>query len=283
MKPFHYLEERSKFPTHTKVFGDIRITITYDEWADAPYEDYDMAGFHFFWSDGRNDSWVRGHCDKDDRFTYNDKLANLAARFVSPKKIIAEFKKPDGCNGARLRYNRSERCWYMQYKSYSKQEWLDDYSIDNLYDDASWLFDLADDDTLETLLSQVNNIAFDTARLIGYCQGDVTYIISVMTLAQYKERVEDTPRRHWRDHAIEMMKQEQEEIRCWVYGEVWQGAIEKRIPNDPDDPDDDHSDDDNDDNWQIIDDDIHRGPYYCEDEDQVFEWIALDAGYEINK
>lgn len=283
MKPFHYTEVRSKYPTHTEVFGDIRVTITYDELAEAPYESYDMAARHFFWSDSRNSQWVRGHVEEGDKFSYDDKIESLAAKYVPQKKILSWFKGK-GYDGHRLVYDRHEHRWKMEYYSEYYQEWRFDFNIDNLYDnDTTWLLEYVDSDTLVDALGQVKDLVIVADRLIGYCQGDVTHIISTMTLDEYKERVEGTPRKDWQSHAKELIAQEQEEIRCWVYGQVWKGAIEKRVPNDPDDPDDDHSDDDNDDNWQLVDDDdICHGPYYSEDEDQVCRWVAEDAGYDIS-
>lgn len=278
----------SNFPISHKVINNVRVSVTYDQWADAPYEFYDMAGLHLFWSDDRNKKWVRGHCeqvlgDDDARKTYIEALQELVGKYVKDKDIIQWFK--DGVDDMRVVYDRHKRRWALQYyhdTSWCKG-WYDDIYFDNLAELTDFACDLVnritDESFLEGALGEVKDAVFLFPTLTGYCQGDTTYCISFITLDHYKKTVESKPRKDWKAHAEELMKTEYHELECWIYGDVWEASF--AVPDEFYSDQENFPDPDNDDHWNNIETDCHYGNFYTDDWEQAADWAYEAAEREF--
>lgn len=278
----------SKFPISHKVINNVRVSVTYDECADAPYEFYDMAGLHLFWSDDRTKGWVRGHCeqvlgDADARETYVGALQTLVCKYIKPEEIVKWFKGEAGVCDRRVTYDRSRRCWALEYYSSYYKEWKFDQWIGNrkeLIDWSDYLVEqITDEDFLEGALYEVKDAVFCFPTLTGYCQGDTTYCISFLTLDHYKKTVESKPRKDWKAHAEELLKSEYHELECWIYGDVWEAIF--AIPDEFYSDQDNFPDPDNDNHWNNIETDCHYGNFYTDDWEQAVDWAYEAAEREF--
>ncbi len=225
----------------TREIGDYRISVYQDEWADCPCHNICMAGIHI-WTYS-NDRWLHPDCDWQELFgKYDDRhhdmeksLKELVCEYVPEKKII-EYINSDVCKKqCRMRYDKSEHMWHLEY--YGKFDWTDElwhteesFTPSELrdYDNREIFCRVLDEDDFTSLLQDCKDIAFCTWSSSGYSQGSYANGFTYCDKERFSKMC-DKDTTNWRQRALDIFNGEVREIEMWMWGDVKGYVLEKKL------------------------------------------------------
>lgn len=214
-----------------KEFGDYRVSVWYDQYAQCPTQDMTLCG-HFIWE---NDHCISSYSDTEDLWctpkSLEDVLKDLVCRYVSQKKVIKyinEYTK------FRFFYHKDTHMWSFEY--YSEDGWRgpDWYSFIDLTpkeyhgeDCVDCICDYLGEEDFEYLLySCQKEIAFTTWASHGYCQGNYARGVAYCDIERFKKNCGNDS--NWRNRAVEYMLGEAELIGKWMWNDVYGFTLEKK-------------------------------------------------------
>ncbi len=222
----------------TREIGDYRISVYQDEWADCPCQDISMTGIHI-WEDSKV-HWLSPNCDwsqifRDNRYNIEDALKSLVCEYV-PEKEIIDYIKSNNVKDYRMRYDKSERMWYLEY--YGKYDWTDELWHEECsftpgelrdYDNREEFCKVLDEDDFKYLLQNCKDIAFCEWSSSGYCQGDYVNGFTYCDKERFSKMC-DTNTKNWRQRALDVFEGEVKDIGLWMWGDVKGYVLEKKVP-----------------------------------------------------
>ena len=228
-----------------KEIGDYRITILQDEYSGCPCLEWDLVGV-YLWEYGNraNDGMLSSYCNWEKIFgsydngnhSLEDALKELVCKYVSQKKIIKYINSKWHCDNLRLRYDNSDRMWYLEEYSkcgFDKGKWyeVDRYSpYDLKYRDyRDELCDNLEESDFKELLNDCNDIVFYEWSSTGYSQGDYVEGVAYCDKELFKNRV-DTNTRKWKKRSLDFFKEEVKDISIWMWGDVKRFTLEQKVP-----------------------------------------------------
>lgn len=226
----------------TEEIGNHRIKIYYDTDAMCPCTDWDMAAC-FLWeydrltrlSDACNWREVFGKCG-DNRHTLADALHILIGEHVEWKDLLSYFKKGK-VDGYRMRYDKHERMWYLEWYNNSRytehKGWQEALSVSpsDLYTDDytdEFIEDLECDTLVQILSDLGKDIFVKEWSTTGYSQGNYVEGIAFCTKERYSKMVNaDTT--DWKTKIDALIDGEVECIGMWMWGDVKGYVLEEKI------------------------------------------------------
>lgn len=225
----------------TREISDYRIKVFYDERAECPCFAWDLAGVYIFeYSDSHR---LHADCNWEELFgkyggnnhSTEESLQKLVCKYVSQKKII-DYINSDSVDDYRMRYDKSEHMWYLEY--YGKYDWTDElwhteesFTPSELqdYDNREIFCRALDKDDFVSLLQGCKDIAFYEWQSRGYCQGDCVDGFAYCDKERFSKMC-DTDTKNWRQRALDIFKSEVKRIGMWMYGDVKGFVLEKKVP-----------------------------------------------------
>ena len=258
-----------------KEIGDYRITIYQDNDAECPCTEWDLVGVYFWdYSEGYNRCLSRGCSHEVDAKNAEDALKELVCKYVSQKKII-DYINSENVDSFRMRYDKSDRMWYLENLydgKWYEHDRFSPYDVKNerCTDD---LCDILEENDFTYLLQDCKDIAFYEWSSRGYCQGDYVSGYAYCDKERFKKMV-DTNTKNWRKRALDLFEGEVNDIGMWMWGDVKGYVLEKKRPFTKlyDDGDTSESYD-----WEQI--DSCWGEYY-EDADDLIEDVIKEYGLQ---
>ncbi len=262
--------------------GDYRINVYQDETAGCPCTEFDLTGVYIWQSCDWRAKTISSCCNWEELFgkygnnrhDLHDVLKELVRDYVPQKKVIDYIK--DRVKDYRLRYDKSERLWYLEHLY--KGEWCEGYEFlpDELkeYDLIDELSEALDDDDLKILLCECEGIAFYEWSSYGYCQGDCVDGFAYCDKERFAKMC-DTNTKNWRRRALEQFKSEVEEIEKWMWGDVCYYVLEKKEYYHKEYANDE-LDDEGGFDWNYVE---SVGDYYM-DADDLIENVAKEYGLQ---
>lgn len=221
--------------------GDYRISIYQDEYAECPCLDWDMAGVYIWeYPDchrlSENCNWKElfGKYDTNNH-SIEDALKKLVCEYV-PEKEIIDYIKSNNVKDYRMRYDKSERMWYLEY--YGKYDWTDElwheecsFTPSELrdYDNREEFCRVLDEDDFKYLLQNCKDIAFYEWSSTGYRQGNYVEGFAYCDKERFSKMC-DTNTKNWRKRALDIFEGEVKNIGLWMWGDVKGFVLEKKMP-----------------------------------------------------
>ena len=217
--------------------GDYRISIYQNEDAECPCAAWDLTGVYFWdYSDcGFNRGLPRACSSEIDAKNAEEALKQLVCKYVSQKEII-DYIKSNNVKDCRMRYDKSERMWYLEY--YGKYDWTDElwheecgFTPSELrdYDNREEFCRVLDEDDFRYLLQNCKDIAFYEWSSSGYCQGDYVEGFAYCDKERFSKMC-DTDTKDWRKRALDIFEGEVKNIGLWMWGDVKGYVLEKKVP-----------------------------------------------------
>ena len=211
--------------------GDYRISIYQDDDADCPCQDWDLLGV-YFWDciEYRYNRGISRCCNRTDAKNAEEVLKELVCKYVSQKKII-DYINSDSVDNYRMRYDKSDRMWYLENYYDKDWYWHEEFAPSDLknFDYREELCDVLEEDDFVYLLQDCRDLAFYEWSTTGYCQGD--YVSGYAYC--HKERFSkycDTNTKNWRKRALAIFEGEVKDIGLWMWGDVKGFVLEKKAP-----------------------------------------------------
>lgn len=226
----------------TKELGDYRIKIYYDECPECPCVNWDMAGRYLFEYNDQYHDILHRNCNWKDWFSDNnrsiaDALQYIAAKYVYQDDMV-KYIKDGKLDGTRFVYNRSTHEWELQQRcdwegSPHRGTWLVSLGINagnlKIYDYRFEILEqLESDDLIKLIKDCAKDLVIKEWSSIGYSQGDYLDGIAYMDKDRYDKMVGDVGK-PWKEHALELMDMEVDEIGMWAWGDVKGFVLEKKV------------------------------------------------------
>lgn len=229
----------------TREIGDYRINVFQDDNADCPCSELDFFVGLYIWkpSDWRK-TYISSFCNWQELFgeygginySMYESLKRLICEYVPEKKII-EYINSDECREhCRIRYDKSEHMWYLEY--YQKYDWTKELwhteesftpSEFRDYDNRDIFCRVLDITDLVSLLRDCKNIAFYEWQSRDYCQGDCVDGFAYCDKERFSKMC-DKNTKNWRQRALELFKDEVKKLGMWMWGDVKYYTLEKKVP-----------------------------------------------------
>ncbi len=248
----------------TKEIGNHRIKIYYDEYAECPVTNGDMAACYLFEYYNRWYHRLSGECDWKEWFTNSnhsleDALREMVSEFVSQKDLVNHIKKGE-LEDWRLAYNKSSRMWeLLSYYQYNQK--CADWHIIREFD-PYWLkgedirYELVEDFNKDELIEILQHCAKDVViqewGSCGYSQGDYLEGVAYITKERYAQMVNSNVPADWKERAEKLIDDEVKAISMWAWGGVKGYVLKKKIPYTKV-YDDDNRNDEKDYDWEEVD------------------------------
>ena len=222
----------------TREMGDYRINIYRDAYPGCPCKEWDMTAC-FLWEYDRiarlsdNCNW-RSVFGKYGNSSHSlvDALHQLIRDHVEWKDLLDYFKKGK-VDGYRMRYDKSERMWYLEWYNRCQNKYEE-----ILHEEPSVLKERYIDEFIESLeeeeLIQIlndlgNDIFAKSWSTTGYSQGDYVEGVAFYTKERYAKMV-NTDTTDWKNKIDTLIESEVENIGMWMWGDVKGFVLEKKIP-----------------------------------------------------
>ncbi len=226
----------------TREIGDYRIKVFQDDDAACPCSEFEFFRGLYIW--GYSDCHrLHKECNWQELFgeyegnshDMEESLKRLVCEYVPEKKII-EYINENCKNDYRMRYDKSEHMWYLEY--YEKYDWTDElwhteesFTPSELrdYDNREIFCRVLDKDDFTSLLQGCKNIAFYEWQSRGYCQGDCVDGFAYCDKERFSKMC-DTNTKNWRQRALELFEDEVKELGMWMWGDVKYYTLEQKVP-----------------------------------------------------
>lgn len=223
----------------TREINNHRIKIYYDIDPACPCTDWDMAAC-FLWeynsiarlSDACNWKEVFGK-HGDNRHSLVDALRRLICYHVEWKDLLNYFKKGK-VDGYRMRYDKSERAWYLEwYNRYQdKYEEIlhEDPTVLKAYEGYidEFIENLEEDSLIQIINDLGKDIFAKSWSTTGYRQGDYVEGVAFCTKERYAKMVSaDTT--DWKIKIDTLIDGEVECIGMWMWGDVKGYVLEEKV------------------------------------------------------
>lgn len=226
----------------TKEINNHRIKIYYDINAMCPCTDWDMAA-SFLWeydrttrlSDACNWREVFGKYGNSNH-SLVDALHQLISDHVKWQDLLNYFKHGK-VDGYRMRYDRSENMWYLEWYNDSRYAEHKDYqeilsvSPSDLYtcDYTDEFVESLEHDELVQILSDLGKDIFVKEwSTRGYSQGDYVEGVAFCTKERYAKMV-NTDTTDWKTKINALIDGEVKCIGMWMWGDVKGYVLEQKV------------------------------------------------------
>lgn len=223
----------------TREIGNHRIKIYYDICPMCPCTDWDMAAC-FLWEydklarlfDECNWKEVFGKYG-DNRHSLEDALRHLIRDHVEWKDLLEYFKNGK-VDDYRMRYDRSDRVWYLEwYNRYRNQyEEILHKTPSVLKNYEGYIDEFIESLEKEELMQIINDLGKDifvkSWSTTGYSQGDYVEGIAFCTKERYAKMV-STDTSDWKTKIDTLIDDEVKCIGMWMWGDVKGYVLEKKV------------------------------------------------------
>lgn len=223
----------------TREIGNHRIKIYYDICPMCPCTDWDMAAC-FLWEydklarlfDECNWKEVFGKYG-DNRHSLEDALRHLIRDHVEWKDLLEYFKNGK-VDDYRMRYDRSDRVWYLEwYNRYRNQyEEILHETPSVLKNYEGHIDEFIERLEKEELMQIINDLGKDifvkSWSTTGYSQGDYVEGIAFCTKERYAKMV-STDTSDWKTKIDTLIDDEVKCIGMWMWGDVKGYVLEKKV------------------------------------------------------
>lgn len=223
----------------TREIGNHRIKIYYDICPMCPCTDWDMAAC-FLWEydklarlfDECNWKEVFGKYG-DNRHSLEDALRHLIRDHVEWKDLLEYFKNGK-VDDYRMRYDRSDRVWYLEwYNRYRNQyEEILHETPSVLKNYEGYIDEFIESLEKEELMQIINDLGKDifvkSWSTTGYSQGDYVEGIAFCTKERYAKMV-STDTSDWKTKIDTLIDDEVKCIGMWTWGDVKGYVLEKKV------------------------------------------------------
>lgn len=262
----------------TQEIGNHRIKIYYDQYAECPISNWDMAARFLFEYNDFYHHQLHDECNWKDWFSENkhslkDALRYMAADVVKQKDIINYYKKGEVDN-LRFIYNRHERQWELQIYSSWLGGWdtrleVEPYELKK-HDYRPELVEVLSKDELIALIQEcAKDFVIQEWSSTGYSQGNYVSGVAYMSKERYDKMVGHT-NKPWKEHASYLIDLEVKELGLWMWGDVKGYVLERKIPFTKVFDDNDREDEE-DEEWEEV---FSCWGFYMETEELIAEVIA---------
>ena len=223
----------------TREIGNHRIKIYYDTCPMCPCTDWDMAAC-FLWEydklarlfDECNWKEVFGKYG-DNRHSLEDALRQLIRNHVEWKDLLEYFKNGK-VDDYRMRYDRSDRVWYLEWynRCINKYEEIlhEEPSVLKSYE--GYLDDFIENLEEDELIQIINDLGEDIFVKLwsttGYSQGDYVEGVAFCTKERYTKMV-STDTSDWKTKIDTLIDDEVKCIGMWMWGDVKGYVLEKKV------------------------------------------------------
>lgn len=223
----------------TREIGNHRIKIYYDICPMCPCTDWDMAAC-FLWE---YDKLARlfNECNwkevfgkyGDNRHSLEDALRHLIRDHVEWKDLLEYFKNGK-VDDYRMRYDRSDRVWYLEwYNRYRNQyEEILHENSSVLKNYEGYIDEFIESLEKEELMQIINDLGKDifvkSWSTTGYSQGDYVEGIAFCTKERYAKMV-STDTSDWKTKIDTLIDDEVKCIGMWMWGDVKGYVLEKKV------------------------------------------------------
>lgn len=267
----------------TREIGNYRIKIYYDIDAGCPCTEWDMAA-SFLWERDRM-AHLSSACNwkdvfgkyGDNKHSLVDAIRQLISNHVKWKELLNYIKKGK-LDGYRMRYDRKENLWYLEwyddsrYTQYNGYREIFSVAPSDLYTyDYTYEFTecLERDELIQILSDLGKDIFVKEWSTCGYSQGDYVEGIAFCTKERYTELVSNDTT-DWKTRIDILIDSEVESLGMWMWGDVKGFVLEKKVPYTKQYHDDEREDEEGFD-WEEI---GSCWGYYMETEELIAEVIA---------
>lgn len=227
-----------------KEIGDYRITIYPDYDAECPVTNWDMGACYIFehldhgrynlCSDCDWAEWVSNIREE----SVESILQRIAAEVVTQEDII-KYYKAGKVENVRLRYDRHERQWKLEYKPAwrgANADWESELDIEpyelKTSDYRMELLEPMDEDDYVALIQEcAKDFVLETWESSGYCQGDYIRGIAYTTKERFDKYCGFNPEKYktWQEQALAVIEGEVKCIELWAWGDVKGFVLEKKV------------------------------------------------------
>ncbi len=226
----------------TKEIGNHRIKIYYDIDPMCPCTDWDMAACYLWEYDRPN--YLSDVCHWKEVFgkygnnkhSLSDALCQLISEHVEWNNLLDYFKKGK-IDGYRMRYDRHEKMWYLEWYNDSRYTEHKDYQeIFSISPSDLYTYDYTDefveslecDELIQILNALGKDIFVKEWSTSGYSQGDYVEGVAFCTKERYTKMVSpDTT--NWKTKIDDLIDGEVECIGMWMWGDVKGYVLEEKV------------------------------------------------------
>lgn len=223
----------------TKEINNHRIKIYYDTNAMCPCTDWDMAAYFLF---EYNDSYhhrLSNVCHwrevfgkyGDSNHSLDDALEVLVSDYVQWKDLLNYIKKGK-VDGYRMRYDKSENMWYLEWYNKTRYEEVLSIAPSDLYSSdytAEFIESMSREEVVQILNDLGKDIFVKEWSTSGYSQGDYVEGVAFCTKERYAKMV-NTDTTDWKTKIDALIDGEVEAIGMWMWGDVKGFVLEKKVP-----------------------------------------------------
>jgi len=222
-----------------KVIDDYRICIYYDTDTDCPCTSWDMAACFLFEYNDRYHHRLSNVCNWSEVFgkhgnsnhSLDDALAVLVSDYVEWKDLLNYIKKGK-LVGYRMRYDRSENMWHLEWRDNSRYVEIFSVAPSELYtyDHTDEFIENMDREEVVQILNELGKDIFVKEwSTSGYCQGDYVEGVAFCTKERYAKMV-NTDTTDWKTKIDTLIDGEVVFIGMWMWGDVKGFVLEKKVP-----------------------------------------------------
>lgn len=226
----------------TKEIGNHRIKIYYDIDPMCPCTDWDMAACYLWEYDRPN--YLSDVCHWKEVFgkygnnkhSLSDALCQLISEHVEWNNLLDYFKKGK-IDGYRMRYDRHEKMWYLEWYNDSRYTEHKGYQeIFSISPSDLYSYDYTDefveslecDELIQILNALGKDIFVKEWSTSGYSQGDYVEGVAFCTKERYTKMVSpDTT--NWKTKIDDLIDGEVECIGMWMWGDVKGYVLEEKV------------------------------------------------------
>lgn len=223
----------------TKEIDNHRIRIYYDIDAGCPCTDWDMAACHLWEYNDRYHNRLSDNCNwsevfgkyGDNKRSLDDALEVLVSDYVQWKDLLNYIKKGK-VDGYRMRYDRSENMWHLEWCNKSQYEETLSVSPSDLYNydyTAEFIESMSREEVVQILNDLGKDIFVKEWSTRGYSQGDYVEGVAFCTKERYAKMV-NTDTTDWKTKIDKLIDSEVECIGMWMWGDVKGFVLEKKVP-----------------------------------------------------
>lgn len=264
----------------TREIGNHRIKIYYDTDNECPCTNWDMAAC-YLWEYNRANN-LSDVCNWKEVFgkygnnkhSLEDALRYLICYHIKWKDLLDYFKKGK-VDDYRMRYDRSERMWYLeQYNHYrNKYEEILHENPAVLRDYEGYANEFIENLEEDVLIQIINDLGKDifakSWSTTGYSHGDYVEGVAFCTKERYAKMV-NTDTSDWKTKIDALIDDEVKSIGMWMWGDVKGYVLEKKVSYTKQYHDEEREDEEDFD-WEEVD---SCWGYYLDEDELVDEVIS---------
>lgn len=189
-----------------------KVEVEYDTNSECPATEWDMSARHYMET---LKGYEFGNVKQDlGEKNHRSLLQRIAIKYAENKDIIKFAKK-----NKIISYNRQKNKW--EIGCITTNENLENYKYE--------IIEMMDDEDIIKMLEKCPDLVFNASSSNGYSQGDHYDIYSITTKERFKKMVDKKIPKNWKEKALKLIEKEQETIELWVWGDVKQFTLYKKV------------------------------------------------------